>query len=107
MSEGMGLTDILKKAQELQERLSRMQQDAAARTVEASSGGGMVKAVMNGKLELISLTIDAAAIAGGDREMLQDLVIAAVNQAIRNAQAQMSEEMQKLTGGMKIPGLTP
>ena len=107
MSKGMGpLGNIMKQAQELQERLGRVQEEAAARTVEASAGGGMVTVIMNGRLELQSLRIDPEVIKSGDAEMLQDLVIAAVNQAIRNAQQMMGEEMKKITGGLKIPGLT-
>ena len=106
MSKGFGgLGDIMKQAQELQERLGQVQEQAAAKTVEATAGGGMVTAVMNGKLELLSLRIEPDVGKSGDLEMLQDLVIAAVNQAIRNAQQMMADEMKKVTGGLKIPGL--
>ena len=107
MSKGMGpLGNIMKQAQELQERLGRVQEEAAAKTVEATAGGGMVTVIINGRLELQSLRIDPEVVKSGDAEMLQDLVIAAVNQAIRNAQQMMGEEMKKITGGLKIPGLT-
>jgi len=106
MSKGLGgLDTIMKQAQELQERLGRIQEDAAARTVEGSAGGGMVTAVVSGRLELVSLRIDPSVLASGDLDMLQDLVVAAVNQGIRAAQALMADEMKKLTGGLKIPGL--
>ena len=106
MSKGLGgLDTIMKQAQELQERLGRIQEDAAARTVEGSAGGGMVTAVVSGRLELVSLRIDPSVLASGDLEMVQDLVVAAVNQGIRAAQAMMADEMKKLTGGLKIPGL--
>jgi len=106
MSKGLGgLDTIMKQAQELQERLGRIQEDAAARTVEGSAGGGMVTAVVSGRLELVSLRIDPSVLASGDLDMLQDLVVAAVNQGIRAAQAMMADEMKKLTGGLKIPGL--
>jgi DNA-binding YbaB/EbfC family protein len=105
MSKVPGLGDLFKQAQDLQERLQRVQEEAAARTVDASAGGGMVRATVNGRLELVRLQIEPAALAGGDVEMLQDLVIAAVNQALRSAQQQMADEMSKLTGGLKLPGM--
>jgi hypothetical protein len=105
MSKVPGIGDLFKQAQDLQERLQRVQEEAAARTVEATSGGGMVRATVNGRLELVRLQIEPGALAGGDVEMLQDLVIAAVNQALRSAQQQMADEMSKLTGGLKLPGL--
>ena len=105
MSKIPGIGDLFKQAQDLQERMQRVQEEAAGRTVEASAGGGMVKATVNGRLELVRLQIEPGALAGGDVEMLQDLVIAAVNQALRSAQQQMADEMSKLTGGLKLPGL--
>jgi DNA-binding YbaB/EbfC family protein len=104
MSKFNPLTSIMEQAQQLQERLGRMQEEAAAKTVEASAGGGMVKVRMNGKLELLALHIEPA-VKDGDIEMLQDLIVAAVNQAIRQAQELMSEQMKEITGGLKIPGL--
>lgn len=101
----IGIGDIVKQAQDLQARLSKVQEEAASRTVEASAGGGMVSVTVNGRLEVVRLAIDPQVVAGGDREMLQDLVVAAVNQGIRNAQKMMAEEMSKLTGGLKLPGL--
>ncbi len=107
MSKGLGqFGNIVKQAQELQERLGKIQEEVAAKTVEASAGGGMVSAVVNGRLELVQLRVDAEVFKGGDREMLQDLVIAAVNSAIRSAQAMVADEMKKVTGGLQIPGLT-
>ena len=100
------ITDIFKQAQEMQSRLAEIQQQAAGKTVEATAGGGMVTVVVNGRLEVVSLRIEKQVIDTGDAEMLQDLVIAAVNQGIRAAQQLMAEEMSKLTGGIKIPGLT-
>ena len=105
MSRGLGLGDIVKQAQELQERLSKVQEEASSRTVEASAGGGMVKVTVNGKLEVVRLQIEPQVLTGGDIEMLQDLVTAAVNEGIRSAQRMMADEMSKLTGGLKIPGL--
>jgi DNA-binding YbaB/EbfC family protein len=106
MSKFNPLSSIMEQAQALQERLTRLQEETATKTVEASSGGGMVTVKMNGKLELLSLRIDPEALKSGDAEMVQDLIIAAVNQAIRKAQELMSDEMKQLTGGFKIPGLT-
>lgn len=106
MSKAFGpLGDIMKQAQQLQERLGQIQEQAAARTVEATAGGGMVTAVVTGRLEVISLRIDPDVLKSGDVEMVQDLVIAAVNQGIRAAQEMMAEEMKKVTGGLKIPGM--
>jgi len=98
--------DLMKQAQQLQAKLTRVQEDAANKTVEASAGGNMVTAVVSGRLELVSLRIDPTIISSGDQEMLQDLVIAAVNEGLRKAQQLMADEMAKVTGGLKIPGLT-
>ncbi len=98
--------DMMKQAQQLQTKLARIQEEAGSKTVEASAGGNMVTAVVNGRLELLSLRIDPAVAEGGDVEMLQDLVLAAVNEGLRKAQKMMADEMGKLTGGLKIPGLT-
>jgi len=103
MANGMG--DILKQAQALQSKLVELQASAEKKTVEATVGGGMVTAVVNGKLQLLSIKIEPQVLSGGDPEMLQDLVVAAVNEAIRKAQQMMAEEMSQLTGGLKIPGL--
>ncbi len=105
MSKGFGFGNLVKQAQELQERLTKLQSETAEKTVEASSGGGMVSVKVNGRLEVLDLRIDPQVVATGDLEMLQDLVVAAVNQGIRAAQQLMQEEMSKLTGGLKIPGL--
>ncbi len=98
------LGNIMKQAQQLQERLSQVQETVARRTVEGSAGGGMVKAVVNGKHEVLSLTIDPTVLRE-DVELVQDLVLAAVNEGIRNAQKMVAEEMARVTGGLKIPGL--
>ena len=99
--------DLMKQAQQLQNKLARIQEEAGKRTVEATAGGNMVTATVSGQLELVSLRIDPAVAEGGDVEMLQDLVIAAVNEGIRKAQKMMAEEMGKVAGGLKIPGLMP
>ncbi|MCS6926180.1 MAG: YbaB/EbfC family nucleoid-associated protein [Candidatus Binatia bacterium] len=100
------LSNLMKQAQQLQEKLIRAQEEAASKTVEASAGGNMVTAVVNGRLEVVSLRIDPAVLEGGDIDMLQDLVVAAVNEGIRKAQQMMAEVMGKAAGGLKIPGLS-
>lgn len=96
--------NIMKQAQQLQERLAQVQDDVARRTVEAAAGGGMVRVVVNGKHEILSLTIDPTVLKE-DVELVQDLVLAAVNEGLRSAQRMIAEEMTKVTGGLKIPGL--
>ncbi len=99
--------DMMKQAQEMQAKLAQIQEEAGKRMVEASSGGGMVTVVANGKQEIVSIKIDREVVNPDEIEMLQDLVLAAVNEAKRKAQELMAEEMKGLTGGMNIPGLTP
>jgi nucleoid-associated protein EbfC len=96
--------DLMQQAKAMQERLASVQNEVGARSVEATAGGGMVKAKVSGKLEVLKVTIDPQMIESKDREMIEDLVVAAVNGAIRKAQEMMAEEMAKLTGGLKIPG---
>ncbi|HET58052.1 MAG TPA: YbaB/EbfC family nucleoid-associated protein [Deltaproteobacteria bacterium] len=103
MSQNFG--KLMKQAQQMQAKMLEMQEELEKRTVEASSGGGMVTAVVNGKFELESLKIERDVVSPDDVEMLQDLVIAAVNEGIRKAQEMTREEMAKVTGGMNIPGL--
>jgi len=100
-----GLGNILKQAQQMHARISQLQEEMAGKTVEVSSGGGMVNIVMNGKQEVMTLRIDPEVVNGEDIEMLQDLIAAAVNEAIRKSQEMMAEEMKKITGGLSIPGL--
>ncbi|MBI5188837.1 MAG: YbaB/EbfC family nucleoid-associated protein [Nitrospirae bacterium] len=99
------LGDIMREAQRLQAEMARMQDEAKKKTVEATAGGGMVTAAANGAGELISLKIERDVVNPDDIEMLQDLIIAAVNEALRRAQEMVSEEMSKLTGGLQLPGL--
>ena len=100
------LGSIMKQAQKMQAQMARMQEDLAARTVEASAGGGMITVVASGKQEIVSIKIEPEVIDAGDREMLQDLVVAAVNEALRKSQEMVAEEMKKITGGLNIPGLS-
>lgn len=96
---------MMKQAQKLQEKMAKVQEELAAKTVEAASGGGMVTAVVNGKFELMSIRIEKDVVNPDDIDMLQDLIIAAVNEGVRKAQEMASAEMAKVTGGMKIPGM--
>ncbi|HEY5600078.1 MAG TPA: YbaB/EbfC family nucleoid-associated protein [Candidatus Manganitrophaceae bacterium] len=105
MSNRKMLGDLMKQAQALQERMAKLQEEAAKKTVEASSGGGMVTVKFNGKQELLSVSIDPEVIKSGDVEMLQDLFIAAVNEGLRNSRQLVAEEMKGMTGGLNIPGL--
>ena len=102
---GMNQANMLKQAQKMQEELRRMQEELENSSFEATAGGGVVKAVANGKHELVSLTIDPEAVDPEDVEMLQDMVIAAVNEAMRKAQAESAATMGKLTGGLNLGGL--
>ncbi|MCD6534132.1 MAG: YbaB/EbfC family nucleoid-associated protein [Deltaproteobacteria bacterium] len=104
MAKGMG--NLMKQAQQMQARMAKMQEEVGQRTIEAAAGGGMVKVVANGKQEILSIVMEPAVVDPEDIEMLQDLVLAAINQALRESQAMMTDEMSKLTGGLKIPGLT-
>jgi len=101
-----GFGNILKQAQQMHARIAQLQEEMAGKTVEASSGGGMVNVVINGKQEIMSIRIDPEVVNREDIEMLQDLIVAAVNEAIRKSQEMMTEEMKKITGGLDIPGLT-
>ena len=103
---GGGLGDIMKQAQKMQQELLRIQEELATKTVEATSGGGMVTVVVSGRLELVSIKIEKDVVDPGDIEMLQDLVLAAVNEGIAKAQDMTKSEMAKVTGGLPIPGLT-
>lgn len=98
--------NIMKQAKKMQERMARLQQELETKTVEASSGGGMVSVVVNGKFEIIVLKIEKDVVNAEDVEMLQDLVMAAVNEGVRKAQEMTTTEMSKITGGLNIPGLT-
>lgn len=100
-----GLGNIMKQAQQMQQRIARVQQELEGREVEATAGGGMVTAVVSGKMQLIDLKIEKDVVDPEDLEMLQDLVTAAVNEALKKSQEMMQQEMGKVTGGMNMPGL--
>lgn len=99
------MNSMMKQAQKLQKKMLEAQQDLATKTVEASSGGGMVKVVANGGQKIESIVLEKEVVDPEDIEMLQDLVLAAVNDALKKSQDMVSSEMGKLTGGMNIPGM--
>jgi len=96
----------MKQAQKIQAQIAKVQEELAQKTIEASAGGGMIIVVVNGKQEIVSIKIEPEVVDAKDIEMLQDLVIAAVNEALKRSQEMVSEEMRKITGGLHIPGLT-
>lgn len=96
---------MMKQVQKMQQDMAKLQEEIALRTVEATAGGGMVTVVANGKQEIQKVEIKPEAVDPEDVEMLQDLIIAAVNEAVRKSQDMVSSEMSKITGGLKIPGL--
>ncbi len=100
-----GLGQMMKQAQKMQAQILKIQEEMGERTVEASSGGGMVTVTANGKQEVLSIRIEPEVVDPEDVDMLQDLVVAAVNEALKKAQEMVSEEMAKVTGGMQLPGL--
>jgi DNA-binding YbaB/EbfC family protein len=100
-----GLAQIMKQAQMMQQKMAKLQEESAQQTAEATSGGGAVTAVVNGKNQLLSLTIKKEAVDPEDVEMLQDLIMAAVNESLAKVHAEMAEQMGKITGGLNIPGL--
>lgn len=97
--------NMIKQAQKMQQDMLKMQEELESKEYEATAGGGMVKAVVNGKHELLSLTINPEAVDPEDVEMLQDMVVAAVNEAMRKGEAEASQNMSKLTGGLNLGGL--
>ena len=100
-----GLGDLMKQAQRLKAEMERIQAEAATKTVDGSAGGGMVTAIANGKGELLSVRIDPAAVREEDLDMLQDLVTAAANDALRKARELLAQDVSRLTGGFGLPGL--
>ena len=100
-----GMGNMMKQAQKMQAKMLRMQEELANRTVETTAGGGMITVVANGSQQIVSIQIEKEVVDPDDVEMLQDLVLAAVNDALTKSQEMVSAEMGKLTGGMKIPGL--
>ncbi len=99
----MGMGNLQRMAQQMQQEMLRIQDELATLTVDGSAGGGVVKAVVTGKQELVSVTIDPAAVDPADVDMLQDLVVAAINDALRASRQVAEEKMAAVTGGMKLP----
>jgi DNA-binding YbaB/EbfC family protein len=100
-----GLGKMMKQAQQLQAKMLKLQEELADKTVETSAGGGMVKVVANGRQQLVSIQIEKEVVDPEDVEMLQDLILAAANDALTKAQEMAAEEMNKLTGGLNLPGM--
>ncbi len=102
-----GFGNMMKQLKKVQEKMNKIQEELAERTVEGSAGGSMVTAVVNGKQELLSIKIEKEVVDPEDVEMLQDLIVAAVNQAVKKSQDMMNEEMSKITGGLglNLPGM--
>ena len=105
MPGGMNQAAMMKQAQKMQQEMLRMQEEMENKTYTATAGGGMVTAEVNGKHQLVNLTIKEEAVDPDDVEMLQDMVIAAVNEAMRTADAEAAQNMSRLTGGMNLGGL--
>jgi DNA-binding YbaB/EbfC family protein len=107
MAKGIGgMGNLLKQAQEMQSRMAKIQEELAQKTVDGSAGGGMVRVTVNGQLGLTAIKIDPTVINSEEKEMLEDLIMAAINDGMRKARDMASAEMSKITGGLKIPGLS-
>jgi nucleoid-associated protein EbfC len=100
-----GLGKMMKQAQQLQAKMLKLQEELAEKTVETSAGGGMVKVIASGRQQLVSIQIEKEVVDPDDVEMLQDLILAAANDALTKAQEMVTEEMNKLTGGLNLPGM--
>lgn len=100
-----GFGNLVKQAQQMQARIQKIQAEMAEKTAEGTAGGGMITVVANGKQELVSIKINKEVVNPDDVDMLQDLVLEATNQALKNASAMVNEAMSKVTGGLNIPGM--
>ena len=107
MSSIGAMGNLLKQAQDMQARMAKIQEELANKTVEGSAGGGMVQVTVNGQFNVTAVKIEASVINVAEKDMLEDLVLAAVNDGVRKARDLVSSEMSKITGGLKIPGLMP
>ena len=105
MGGGANMNQMIKQAQKMQEQMLKMQEEMEAKTYEATSGGGAVKVTVDGKRELLDVTISPQVVDPDDVEMLQDLIVAAVNEALRKVEAESTAQLGSITGGMNIPGL--
>lgn len=99
------MNKMMKQVQQMQTKMAKLQAELEEKTVEASAGGGAVRVLVNGKNEILEINIEPEVLDPDDVEMLQDLIMAACNEALRNAQNMVSEEMSKITGGLKVPGM--
>lgn len=102
-----GMGDLLKQAREMQERIAKIQEELGQKTMEGSAGGGMVEVTVNGQFNLTAVKIEPSVVNPEEKGMLEDLIMAAVNDGMRKARDMVSTEMSKITGGFKIPGLMP
>ena len=102
---GMNMNQLMKQAQKMQQQMAEMQEELANKTLEVSSGGGAIKVTINGEKKILDLTISPDVVDPDDVEMLQDLVISAVNEAIRQIEESANSQMSKLTGGLNLPGM--
>jgi DNA-binding YbaB/EbfC family protein len=101
----MGMANLQRMAQQMQQNMLRVQEELGSTIVDGSAGGGVVKAQVTGKQELVSVTIDPSAVDPADVDMLQDLVVAAVNDALRSSRQIAEEKMAAVTGGLRLPGM--
>jgi len=101
----MGMANLQRMAQQMQQEMQRIEAELRDAHVDGSAGGGVVKAVVTGKQELVSVTIDPSAVDPSDVDMLQDLIVAAINDALRTSRQMAEEKMAAVTGGLRIPGL--
>jgi DNA-binding YbaB/EbfC family protein len=101
----MGMANLQRMAQQMQQEMLRIQTELETLTINGSAGGGVVKAVVTGKQELVSVTIDPSAVDPSDVDMLQDLIVAAVNDALRSSRSVAEEKMAAVTGGLRLPGM--
>ncbi len=99
------MANMMKKVQKLQADMAKLQEELKTRTLESTAGGGAIKVVVNGEKQVVSVKIDPAAVDPEDIEILEDMIMAAMNEALKKVDDMMSQEMGKLTGGMKIPGM--
>lgn len=97
--------DMMRQAKKMQQEMGKIQEESRKKIVEASAGGGMVAVTANGAMEIITIKIDREVVNPDDIEMLQDLIVAATNEALRQAQKMVGDEMSKITGGLNLPGL--
>lgn len=99
------MANLMKQAQAMQAQMAKLQEEAATKTVTGTAGGGMISLTANGGMEIVSVVINPEAVKSGDVDMLQDLVLAAANDALKKARQMMADQMKSVTGGMNIPGL--